>query len=80
MSTRGIEVLMSRGYLTHDSEEIYVGDPEVRVQSRIYYVQLSGEMNAKSYWTEPTIFSPQKYLRDVLREYPDAMILKTKFM
>jgi hypothetical protein len=76
--TKGIELLMARGFLSEDVDMIYVGDKPGLTMKK-YYVQESGEENAKAYWTELTYDSPQKFLRDRADKYPDMMILKTKY-
>jgi hypothetical protein len=68
------------GWLTEDVDCTYVGSPDEPIKDRIYYVQEDGGQNTRPYWTEPTKKSLQKYLREDLRNFPDAMILKTKYI
>lgn len=72
--------IITAGWFTEDPECTYVGSEEERSRERRYFIQLSGSMHAKQFWTDVTTLSVQKYLRDELKDYPDAMILKTKFL
>jgi hypothetical protein len=80
----GTERLLTRaastGWLTEDVDHTYVGSPDEPIKQRLYFVQNDGGQNTTAYWTEPTLKSVQKYLREDLRNFPDAMILKTKYI
>lgn len=77
---RYVEKLQSRGMFTEDPEGMYSKDTETILKRKIFYVQLDGHQLTLPYWTEPTTKSVIRYIREDLKDYPDAMILKTEYV
>lgn len=75
-----ISRLQSQGLFTEDPDGTYSGVSAKTDRERKYYVQLDGHQLTKPYWTEPTIKNVIKYLREELKDFPDAMILKTEYI
>lgn len=77
---KSMQNIMNQGWLREDVDHIYVGSPDEEVKDRIYFIQEDGGLTARQYWSEPTKSSLQKYLRELHKTKPDAMILKTKYL
>lgn len=72
--------LNSQGVLTEDPDYTYASARSQSKHMRTYFVQLDGGAFTVAEWSKPTDMSPQRYLREALKDYPDAMILRTEYL
>lgn len=75
-----IKGLSDRGLLTEDPEGIYCGGGKSAKRLKKFYVQLDGNQTTKPYWTEVTEKTISQFIREDLKDYPDAMVLKTEYV